>query len=501
MKSFSLQKDLPIFIIVILLFWGCKQPETVVIGDSPTASAPSDTTEYSPDGDESDFRKLVIGEYQSISSFDPLRAENNATMRALQLVYEGLVRLDSDGDLTPAVAKNWEVSSDSLTYTFTLNRNTYYHDSDVFSTGTGRRLTARDVKFVFERMARAGNPPAAAKLFWDIEGFEPFYQEQHKVYEPQKRTLSEVSGIKTENDSTVVFELYEKDPQFLKKLATPYALIYPHEAVNNTQNEFVAVGTGPFTLSSQTADSAYIFAKSEKYRNAKNIRLNRVDILTSSSESNLMRKLGTGDIHLLTELGPNLIQNLTTEKGDLKTEFEDRYSLTKRSDANKYVVRSNRDAKITDQDIQNISYLAHADTSSYFGQLPNPIISPGSTNDNQEAEDSTLSKNQFYAVYSDDPFARTYLAKLSEVLERQDAELSMTEFHTPTRNTDLWVTIDRPLITDRDDKIGDNFPELFRFQVYPTAIQHSEITDLNFNQYGWWLNLRGVSLPTLNNLN
>ncbi|PAU94542.1 hypothetical protein CK503_07035 [Aliifodinibius salipaludis] len=501
MKLLSSQNYLPVFILSLLLLWGCKQPETIVIEDEPTVSAPSDTTEEYPTGDDdSDFRQLVIGEYQSITSFDPLLADNGATMRALQLIYEGLVRLDADGKTIPAVAKGWEVNNDSLTYTFTLKQNIYYHDSDVFNTGTGRRLTARDVKFVFERMAKLGNPPTAAKLFWDIKGFEPFYQEQHKVYELEKRTLSEVSGIQTPNDSTVVFELHEQDPQFLKKLATPYAVIYPREAVASTSNSFAPVGTGPFTLSSQTADSAYIFAKSQKYHAATTIRLNRVDILTSSSKSKLMRQIGSGDIQLLPELGPNMIQNVATDEGMLKTGFNDRYTLTKRDNFNEIVIRSNPSAGITNEDANRISHLAYSNTSSYFEQLPGSIITVDSTA-NQQQSGTTLTKERLYAAFSEDPFARTYLANLAETLGRQNVELNMTKLRIPTKNIDLWVTQHTPLIHDNKDGLNNDYPELFHFRVHPTALQRNEIAGLNFNQYGWWLDLRGVFLPTLDKIN
>ncbi|GEM_PF-296502 len=501
MSLFSSQNYLPVLIVSLLLLWGCKQPETVVIDDSPTVMAPSDTTEQYPTADDdSEFRKLVIGEYQPISSFDPLLADNGATMRSLQLIYEGLVRLDTNGDIIPAIAKNWNISNDSLSYTFTLNQDIYYHDSDVFSTGTGRRLTAQDVKFVFERMAKAGNPPTAAKLFWNIKGFEPFYQEQHKVYDPQKRTLSDISGIQTPNDSTVVFKLHEQDPQFLEKLATPYALIYPQEAVNATQNTFAPVGTGPFTLSSQRADSTYIFAKSQKYHASASIKLNRVDILTSSSESNLMKQMGSGEIHLLPELGPNIIKNVTSTAGSLKTGFSDRYTLTKRDQFYDVIIRYNPAANISNANAKRLSQLAYSKTSSYFEQLPGSLVTADSTA-SKLSSDSTLTVKNLYSVFSEDPFTRTYLGNLSRILNQQGVNLEMTKFRIPTRNTDLWVTQHSPLINDNKDKLKDSYPELCRFRVYPTALQRNEITGLDFNRYGWWLDLRDVSLPTLDKLN
>lgn len=499
MKSLNLYKNLPVLVLSAVLLWGCKQPETIVINDEPTVVTPSDTTEKYPKGDnDSDFRKLVIGEYQSITSFDPLLAENGATMRALQLIYEGLVRLDANENIMPAVAKKWEVSNDSLTYRFTLNSDIYYQDSDVFSTGTGRRLVAKDVKYVFERMAKADNPSTAAKLFWNIKGFEPYYQEQHNVYEPGKRTLSEVTGIQTPNDSTVVFELYEKNSNFLKKLATPYAVIYPREAVNPRQQSFAPVGTGPFTFSSQKGDSTFIFAKSQKYHAKKSIQLNRVDVITSTYESKLMRNIGTGDIHFLPELGPNMIRNVTSAEGTLKTGFTNRYNLTTRKGFTQMVLRSNPSANITKKEATSLSQLAHANINSYFGQLPNNIVRPDSSSAVQKT-DTTLSIDQLFAVFSDEPFARTYLGNLSQILNRQGVTLGMTEFQTPTRNIDLLITQHAPPFDDINTYT--NYPELFRFRVYPTAFYLNSIKNLNFNRYGWWLDIRGVTLPPFDTLN
>jgi ABC-type transport system substrate-binding protein len=499
MKSSNLYKNLAVFVLFAILLWGCKQPETVVIDDEPTTMAPSDTTEqYSSNKDDSDFRKLVIGEYQSITSFDPLLAKNGATMRTLQLIYEGLVRLDANENITPAVAKKWEISNDSLTYKFTLNSDIYYQDSDIFSTGTGRRLLAQDVKYIFERMAKDGNPSTAAKLFWNIKGFEPYYQEQHNVYEPAKRTLTGVTGIQAPNDSTVVFELHEKDSKFLKKLATPYAVIYPKEAANSRQQSFAPIGTGPFTLSSQKGDSTFIFAKSEKYHAVKDIQLNRVDVITSNSESKLMRNIGTGDIHFLPELGPNIIRNVTSSEGVLKTGFTNRYNLTTRNNFQQIVLRSNPSANLADKEISSLRQLAYANANTYFNQLPENIVKLDSISSTKQA-DTTLSTNRLYSVFSDDPFARTYLGNLSKTLNGQGVTLGMTEFHTPTRDIELLVTHHAPLISINNN--FTNYPELFRFRVYPTALYLNNITGLNFNQHSWWLDLRGVSLPSLDKLN
>ncbi len=248
-------------LLICAIFISCSSSEnTTVIEEAPVPSGQKDTTAQQPRSDSDSFTQITIGENQPIKTLDPLYAENHSTLRALQLVYEGLVRFDENGEIIPAIAEQWSVTNNQRTYRFNLNNDLFYHDSNVFANGRGRRLVASDVKRAFERMARATVPDHAAQLFMNIKGFEPFNREQQAVLLPDERQLSGISGIQTPNDSTVVFNLVEQDDTFLNKLATPYAVIYPHESV--TGNGFRAVGTGPFRFSQKRSDSLYIFADS-----------------------------------------------------------------------------------------------------------------------------------------------------------------------------------------------------------------------------------------------
>ena len=494
MKSFTTNYKLLTFVAALVLIAGCKQPETIVIEDSPTAVAPSDTTEQDV-SNQASFRKLVIGEYNSISSLDPLFATNASSMRMIQLVYEGLVRLDANNEIVPGMAKRWEISSDSLTYTFHLKDNIFYHDSDNFSAGTGRKMVAKDVKFVFERMARAGVPPTAAQLFMDIKGFDPYYHEQRNVYYPGDRKRGGVTGIEAPNDTTVVFELSENEPEFLKKLATPLAVIYPQEAVGATVESFSPIGTGPFRFSSREPDSTLIFSKFQNYYNTSDIQLNRVDVEVNSSESQLFRAMGSGDIHLLPQLGPQLVQSLLNENGQLNSSYEQRYDFQQTNGFTEFVLRYNPNSYLTASDAETIANLISSDSTSYFGQFPNSIIRPVSA---AGSTDSLNLPDQVYTVFSEDPFVRTFLGSFSNKLKQYNTQLQMMEIRAPSQNTGLFFTQSYPLISDTEWK---SYQPLFRFRVAQTTLMRSEISELNFNAYPWWFDLRGVTVPSAETLN
>jgi ABC-type transport system substrate-binding protein len=482
-----------------MMFWGCKQPETIVVDESPTTVAPSDTVAEQTGANQASFRKLVVGEYNSITSLDPLFAQNSSAMRAVQLLYEGLVRLNAKGAVVPGMATRWEVSSDSLEYTFHLRSDVFYHDSDIFSAGTGRKMTSQDVKFVFERMAQAGVPPRAAHLFMSIQGFDAYFQEQRNVYNPSERNLEDVSGIRTPNDSTVVFELVEQDPAFLKKLATPLALIYPREAVARTVNAFSPVGTGPFQFSSRQADTSLVFSKFQNYYAASDITLNRVDIVNSTSETSLFEGMSRGNIFLMPQLGPQQLKTLINNDGNLYQAYVERYNLQTTSGITEFALRYNPNANLSTADARRIASLARSDSSSYFNQFPNQLVTSTLLSDTAAANISIAQISQdIFTTFSEDPYIRTYLGSLATRLERDGTQLQMMQIRVPSRNVGLFFTQSYPLIPDSE---WQNYSQLFRFQVRQAALLRSEISGLSFNAYPWWFDLREVTLPALENLN
>ena len=72
-----------------------------------------------------------------------------ANREVLFNVFEGLVKPDADGNLSPAVAERWEVSDDQLTYTFHLRPGVKFHD--------GSEVTAMDVAWSIDKAMQSGS--------------------------------------------------------------------------------------------------------------------------------------------------------------------------------------------------------------------------------------------------------------------------------------------------------------------------------------------------------
>lgn len=485
-----------IFFLILGIAVACKQPETIVVDRNPETAAAGDTVEQAaPAKQEASFRQLNIGEFQPIRSLDPMFASTRSDLHAVQLIYEGLVRFNESGNIVPAVATKWSSSNNNHRYTFHLRSDVFYHDSDIFGSGTGRKLNANDVKFVFRRMARPGISDRAARLFKNIQGFEAYYREQHYVHDASSRQLDDIAGITAPNDTTVIFNLDESDPDFLQKLATPLAVIYPRESVNG-QNNFQAVGTGPFYFSQQPTDSTFIFAKFQNYYASSDIELNRIDLIASDSESKLWQAMKSGDLHYLPELGPRLTQELVTENNELVSALSDRFRLLPSNANTKFTLRRYNGSNISQDMGADIAQLAQSGLDSLFAGLNGVVSNTSFGTDNSKLASSP--NLQVNATAPEDPFEKAVFERLGETLSEKDIQFTITNMHIPTKDTGLFFTQSMPLIPI---SVWEEQPEILSFTLQPYALAHQAAEGIQSNQYPWWIDLRDTKIPALENIN
>ncbi len=154
-------------------------------------------------------------------------------------VYESLLGFKYGPDvpygeltLRPELAERWDVSSDARTFTFHLRRGVEFTDHPPVN---GRELTAADVKFTYEYMARTGE-------------FKDFRQ---KNLPPSRFSefFDGMEAIETPDQYTVIIRFKNPFAPFLNYAATDYLHVTPREIYDKEGSfENRMVGTGPYVL-------------------------------------------------------------------------------------------------------------------------------------------------------------------------------------------------------------------------------------------------------------
>lgn len=175
--------------------------------------------------------QITIGIPQDLEdSLDPHEAVAAGTKEVLFNLFEGLYKPDSDGNLIPAVASDYTVSEDGLTYTFTIREGVKFHN--------GNAVTAEDVKYSIEKFADISNK------------------------NPLVAAFSNISLVAIEDESHVSITLETPDSDILAHLSMVTAAIIPKDSDDIATNP---VGTGPYKYVSRSPQENFVVEKFDEY--------------------------------------------------------------------------------------------------------------------------------------------------------------------------------------------------------------------------------------------
>jgi len=251
---------------------GCSGgKQNVANNDSSTES----NNDIAP-GDPLEGGEITVGISQDLdSSLDPhamVAAGTAGTREVLFNVFEGLVKPDSGGNLNPAVASDYTV--DGATLTFTLRDGVKFHNGDT--------VTAEDVVYSIERVADSSSGSTYVSAF------------------------SVVKSVEATDESTVVIELEEADPEFIANLTVA---IIPKDYDKQDSNP---VGTGPFKFVSYSPQESLVIEKYEDYWDD-SAYLDKVTFKIYSSIETMILALNSEAIDICAHLGTDNVSQLSEE--------------------------------------------------------------------------------------------------------------------------------------------------------------------------------------------
>ena len=117
---------------------------------------------------------LVWGEVHKPTIINPILTQSSVSASLMGLIFDPLVRVDSKGQIVPALAESWDVSDDGLEYTFYLRTDAKFHD--------GADLTADDVVFTYQQVVDPANDSPFRAQYDLVEKFEAVGNNIFKIY-------------------------------------------------------------------------------------------------------------------------------------------------------------------------------------------------------------------------------------------------------------------------------------------------------------------------------
>jgi oligopeptide transport system substrate-binding protein len=173
-----------------------------------------------------------------LPSLDPADARDPKAVMVVDQLFDTLVRSTGELQPVPGLAKSFEANAEQTAFTFHLTPGAHFDDDSP--------VTAADVKFTLERIARKGSTSPLAVHLESVSGYAAYHD---------AGTAAGLAGIETPDPATIVVRLDKPFSSFPAVLGHPGFGIVPKAAVDRLGDSFkqTPVGSGPFRRVDATA--------------------------------------------------------------------------------------------------------------------------------------------------------------------------------------------------------------------------------------------------------
>lgn len=221
-------------------------------------------------GEETTYNYVYVSEPVSL---DYLKMNQAATSNITTNLIDGLMENDQYGNLIPALAKDWKVSADGLTYTYSLRDDAKWYTADGEEYAD---VTAED--FVTGLKHAADTQSEALYVVQNsVKGLQDYLDGKTDDFS--------TVGVKALDDHTVQYTLNSPEPYWNSKLT--YSILFPVNAefLKSQGDNFgkqtdpsTLLYNGPYLLKSITAKSSIEYEKNENYYDADNVHITNVKL-------------------------------------------------------------------------------------------------------------------------------------------------------------------------------------------------------------------------------
>lgn len=287
---------LSLILVVSVLVVGC-------VPDSEPADDTGKTEEEAPaeGGETADGEKILrTNNASEPGSLDPALAQGTHESWVLNHTFEGLMKLDQDGEVAEGMAEGYKLSDDDLTYTFTIRDDVKWSNGDP--------VTANDFEFSWKR---ALDPELAADY-----SFQLFYIKGAEAYNTGEGSRDDV--MVTAVDEKTLEVVLEAPTGYFLELTAFYTYFPVNEAVVTdnadwANNADTHVSNGPFELSEWVHDANIKIRKNDNYYDKESINLDGVDFTIIEEASTTWQGYEGDEYDLLVDLPQAVTAEMVAE--------------------------------------------------------------------------------------------------------------------------------------------------------------------------------------------
>ena len=233
-------------------------------------------------------QKLTVNIKTEPPSLHPGLATDTTSGAVLNQTFEGLMRVNQQGEVEKAMAESAEMSEDGLTYTFKIRPDAKWSNGDA--------VTAQDFEYAWKWVLDPANAETDyAYQLYMIKGAE--------AAKEQGGSLDDVA-ITVEDDKTLVVQLEQPTAYFLE--LTAFYTFFPvnhqiAEANKDWAHDVSAnyVTNGPFLMDTWKHKDIIVLKKNSDYWDADTVKLETITMLMIEDENTAKQMYDQGELDWL----------------------------------------------------------------------------------------------------------------------------------------------------------------------------------------------------------
>lgn len=211
--------------------------------------------------------QLTIAAPFDLAPINPFYTSGTLSANIVEIIFDPLINLDRTYNMTPLLARTWDISVDQLTWVLHLEPSITFHD--------GKSLTAADVVFTYNVLIRQDIP----------------------LYAHALNNIKSISAIDTE---TVIFTLKKIDqsfPMLLRRVSIAPQHLFNEQGQPLSETYYQhPIGSGAFQATLVTPTKIVLQAYSNYFQGPP--RLQQINFESLESEKQLLSKLIAGEIDI-----------------------------------------------------------------------------------------------------------------------------------------------------------------------------------------------------------
>ncbi|MEO6136130.1 MAG: ABC transporter substrate-binding protein, partial [Ginsengibacter sp.] len=201
-------------------------------------------------------------------------------------------------------------------FIFHLRDDVFFHDNVAFENGKGRKMTAHDIVYSFERILDKNTASSGAWIFNDrVDSLEPFI---------------------ALDDTTFKLKLLRPFHPILGVMSMQYCSIVPKEVVEKYGKDFRRnpCGTGPFQYVAWEEGQALVMKKNSHYfeKDSNGISLPYLDGIKVSfldNKATEFLEFQQKRLEFINDIDPSFKDEVITKSGDLREQWKGKIVLVK----------------------------------------------------------------------------------------------------------------------------------------------------------------------------